>query len=341
MPKLIIQNTKSQEEQEYDLPQDNILFGRTNTCDIELPQKSVSRRHAEISRIDQDYFISDLGSGNGTYLNQKRLRPEEKHLLRSGDILRIEDYNIRFFLTEGEEALEEDTDTDVLEIKLIKKMMKALDSEEIPSVEVLNGVAAGKRVNLPQDSTPFLIGRGEECHLPIQENVLSRNHVKLESKWGGVVITDLGSKNGTFVNNEPVQEKLLRDGDRIMLGTVKLLYRNPKEIRAQIAHQEAARKKKEAALQQAEALAKKQLEEEEKIQVEAREARERQAEEAEEVAEALAKEPPPAAPPVTAPLPPPPSAESKPRFGTAEKIMIATGIVVGIIAILVLAMLLM
>lgn len=358
MPKLIVHNLKTQEEQDFDLPQDNILIGRTNTCDLELPNKAISRRHAEITREKQDYFVTDLGSGNGTYLNNKKLHPQEKNLLRSGDSLRIEDYEIRFLLTEEGigPTFEEDTDTDILEIKLIKKMMRALDSEEVPSLEILNGSIAGKRTFLNPDKKEFFIGRGEDCDLTVPENVLSRNHVKLEHKWGGVVITDLNSKNGTFVNNEPVQEKLLRDGDRIMLGTIKLLYRNPKEVNVQIAHQELTRKKKEAALQEAEALARKQKEEEERKQQEAAEEQARKEAEAKEVEETLEKEseekPPeaaaspeeaqaPAAPesPVPATTPPVTSPQ-KPGFSSLEKIFIGLGILVGLGAIVGILMLL-
>lgn len=367
MPRLIIHNIKTQEEQDYDLPQDNILIGRTNTCDIELPIKSISRRHAEITRENQDYFLSDLASGNGTFLNNKKLNPHEKNLLRSGDTIRIEDYELRFILRdEGAAAIEEDTDTDILEIKLIKKMMRALDSEDIPSLEVLNGTLAGQRVFLSEEHPEFIIGRGDECHLTIPENVLSRSHVKLERKWGGVVVTDLGSKNGTFVNNEPVQEKLLHDGDRIMLGTIKLLYRNPKEIRAQIAHQELTRKKKEAALAQAEALAKKQLEEEERRKQEEEEERARKEAEAKEVEAALEKqkeeeaqaaqseaeaeneEPAPEAAPTPQPTQPqapespqmPPATAQASKFSTIEKVFIGLGILVGILAVIGIIMLL-
>jgi len=347
MPKFIVQNLKTQEEQEYELNQDNILFGRTNTCDVELPLKSISRRHAEITQDAQDFFISDLESGNGTFLNDKKLRPHEKNLLRSGDMIRIEDYEIRFLLEEdGSMEFEEDTDTDILEIRLIKKMMKALDRDEQPSLEVLNGSLAGTRTPLPENKPEFIIGRGESCDLTISENVLSRSHAKFEPKWGGIVVNDLGSKNGTFVNNEPIQEKLLRDGDRVMLGTIKILYRNPKEVKAQIAHQEISRKKKEAALEEAEALARKQLEEEKKDQEAAAEEQAKKEAEAKEVEETLDKEPEerpdeekegaaPSAPAETPPSPsaPTPASIEKTQFSTLEKVFIVLGILVGLVAI--------
>lgn len=359
MPKLIVQNLKTQEEQEYTLPQDNIVFGRTNTCDVELPIKSISRRHAEIVRDAQDYFISDLKSGNGTFLNNQKIKPLEKNLLRSGDLIRIEDYEIKFLLAEDnpELAVEEDTDTDILEIKLIKKMLKTLDADETPSLEVLNGVAVGKKLLIPDSKQEVVIGRDGAADLTIDENVISRLHVKLERKWGGIVIVDLQSKNGTFVNNDRVEEKLLRDGDKVMLGTVKLLYRNPKDVNLEVISQEISKKKKEAAMREAEVLAQKQAEEERKTkQVEDAEKARLEAE-AKDVQEALDKQKAEedkaaaenqaahaAAAHAAQPAQPAAgtgAAPGKPGFSMAEKLMIGGGILVGIVAIVGLVMLLL
>lgn len=348
MAKLTIVNLKNREEQEYFMPQDTILFGRTNTCDIELPSKAISRRHAEIVREDQDYFISDLDSGNGTFLNEKKIRAKEKNLLRSGDVIRIEDYEIRFQLTEDnlDRPVEEDTDTDILEIKLIKKMLKALDTDDTPSLEVLNSSAAGKKLALAEALDEFIVGRDVNAHLSIDEPVLSRQHAKLSRKWGGIVIADNHSKNGTFVNNEKIDEKLLRDGDKIMLGTVKLLYRNPKDVNLEVISQEISRKKREAAMREAEMLAMKQMEEEKKAADEAERERLKQEAQAQEVAQALEAEKPaenlpqespqPAAP---AQAPQPAAAQAallpgkKPGFSMMEKLLIAAGALVGLVAI--------
>ena len=52
-------------------------------------EKGVSRRHAKITRRDQEIFIEDLGSVNGTLLNGKRLTPYLQHPLASGDEIQI------------------------------------------------------------------------------------------------------------------------------------------------------------------------------------------------------------------------------------------------------------
>lgn len=343
MPKFIVQHRSTQEEQAYHLNQGRILIGRTEDCEVELPSRSVSRSHAEITSEDEDYFLTDLNSGNGTGLNGKKVRAGEKHLLRSGDLIRIEEYDIRFFLDDESTTsdLEEDTDTDILEIKLLKKMMRALDSEDTPSLEVLAGSSSGQRIFLKEQDHPFIIGRDEACDLSLAENVLSRRHVQLEHKWGGVVITDLSSKNGTFVNNEPVQEKLLHDGDRILLGTLKILYRNPKEVNAQLTHQELQKKKLVAALEEAEAINKKQAERTAQEEAEADLAQAEAEAQAQEVEESLAdtNTPEPATAEASeknteasAPSTPPAPA-GKPKLSTTEWIFIGLGAVVGLAAL--------
>jgi pSer/pThr/pTyr-binding forkhead associated (FHA) protein len=334
MPKLVIKNLKTEEEQEYSLHQDTILFGRTNTCDIELPSKSISRKHAEITRDLTEFYLTDLRSGNGTFLNNNKLKPMEKSLLRSGDVIKMEEFEIHFILSEEGETspFEEDTDSDILEVKLIKKMLKSLGTDELPSIEVLNGVAAGKKMVIPEDKTEVVIGRDKEANLTIDEHVISRHHAKLEKKWGGIVLINLESKNGCFVNNEKIEEKLLRDGDKVMLGTVKLLYRNPKDVNLEVITQEISRKKREAAQREAEILAEKQKLEEEKAKA-AEAAKAEELEKSEEPASPEETVVKPSEEKETPSLAETIPSEQKPKFSNIEKLMIIGGAVVGIVAL--------
>jgi pSer/pThr/pTyr-binding forkhead associated (FHA) protein len=67
----------------------------------------------------------------------------------------------------------------------------------------------------------FLIGRGPDCDLRLAEQSVSRHHCILRQSPGGeVIVHDLGSSNGTFVNGERVRSQaLLRSGDELRLGT--------------------------------------------------------------------------------------------------------------------------
>jgi hypothetical protein len=70
------------------------------------------------------------------------------------------------------------------------------------------------------------IGRLPECDIVISDPGASRRHATITREDGGeYVLTDLGSTNGTIVNDEPVGEHVLSDGDRITIGNTVLEFR--------------------------------------------------------------------------------------------------------------------
>ncbi len=60
------------------------LIGRAGSCDIVVPDPSVSRRHAEVAREGGRFYIKDLGSTNGTFVNGRRV---SRQLLADGDLI--------------------------------------------------------------------------------------------------------------------------------------------------------------------------------------------------------------------------------------------------------------
>jgi HD-GYP domain-containing protein (c-di-GMP phosphodiesterase class II) len=72
---------------EFNVKDDSLIIGRDEISDgIQILDQGVSRRHAEIFRIGEMYFIRDLGSRNGTYVNEEKVTEE---LLRVGDEVKI------------------------------------------------------------------------------------------------------------------------------------------------------------------------------------------------------------------------------------------------------------
>ena len=66
-----------------------LVVGRDQSCDIVLDNKLVSKKHALIQKIKDDFFIADLDSTNGTFVNKDRV-PEGKYVkLESGDKIKI------------------------------------------------------------------------------------------------------------------------------------------------------------------------------------------------------------------------------------------------------------
>lgn len=67
------------------------------------------------------------------------------------------------------------------------------------------------------------IGRGTESAIRLTDTEISRKHAQLRVIAGKVVVEDLGSTNGTFVNGVPVDRLALEDGDKIQVGTTTIL----------------------------------------------------------------------------------------------------------------------
>lgn len=85
----------------YPVSSKPMLIGRGDNCDIRLTDESVSRRHALISPDDLGYSVRDLGSMNGTFLNDA---PANSGILRDGDYLKVGNTIFRFLMSGNIEA---------------------------------------------------------------------------------------------------------------------------------------------------------------------------------------------------------------------------------------------
>ena len=83
----------------FALEKDVVQAGRHPESDIFLDDVTVSRRHAEIIRADNQYHVRDAGSLNGTYLNRERV---ESAPLRDGDELQIGTFKLVFLSGRGD-----------------------------------------------------------------------------------------------------------------------------------------------------------------------------------------------------------------------------------------------
>jgi predicted component of type VI protein secretion system len=88
------------------------------------------------------------------------------------------------------------------------------------TLKVISGKHAGQKLRIP--APKFLIGRGEDCQLRPNSDLVSRHHCVLLVGSGGAVIRDLNSRNGTFVNDQKVAgDQALQAGDRLTIGQLK------------------------------------------------------------------------------------------------------------------------
>jgi hypothetical protein len=70
---------------------------------------------------------------------------------------------------------------------------------------------------------PMRIGRSPDSELAIRDSKASRHHARVHARDGVLVLTDLGSTNGTRVNGQRIREVVLGHGDRILIGETELI----------------------------------------------------------------------------------------------------------------------
>lgn len=73
------------------------------------------------------------------------------------------------------------------------------------------------------DGRPVTIGRAADADVVVADPLVSRHHARLAGRGGRLVLTDLGSTNGTRVNGEAVREAVVGPGDRVEIGATRLV----------------------------------------------------------------------------------------------------------------------
>jgi pSer/pThr/pTyr-binding forkhead associated (FHA) protein len=87
-------------------------------------------------------------------------------------------------------------------------------------LRVMKGAQAGREVAVA--SPEFLIGRGEECHLRPRSDAISRKHCAILVTDKQVIVHDLGSKNGSYLNGQRVDGKqAVQTGDQFQVGPLE------------------------------------------------------------------------------------------------------------------------
>jgi pSer/pThr/pTyr-binding forkhead associated (FHA) protein/biotin carboxyl carrier protein len=100
-----------------------------------------------------------------------------------------------------------------------EEMTKAVAGHTLESAELRVVRGAFKGMTCPLSAGTVFIGRSSECDLPLKgAQGVSRRHCKVQYLGNRFVIIDLESRNGTIVNGQSVERKILEKGDRIELG---------------------------------------------------------------------------------------------------------------------------
>src|ERR1044072_2061347 len=99
------------------------------------------------------------------------------------------------------------------------------------TLEIVEGPDAGKSARL---AGTIEIGRDPAVDFALRDEQVSRHHARISSRDGGVVVEDLGSRNGTFVNDQPVSGPTsVAPGDDGLVGVSVVPLRTAAQVAAQ------------------------------------------------------------------------------------------------------------
>src|ERR1700744_1106666 len=118
-------------------------------------------------------------------------------------------------------AEDESEITRVASLGELQQELKAKVQRDRAYLIVLAGSNVGEMYRVDEGET--FLGRGQGATIRLTDDGISRKHARIVQQGGEVSIEDLKSSNGTIVNGAPVDTQLLKDGDKIRLGSTTIL----------------------------------------------------------------------------------------------------------------------
>jgi len=238
---------------EYAIAGASLVFGRDASCDVVVPGKDVSRRHAEIVQTPKGYLLVD-SSTNGTSVNDVRV--EGQRLLARADVITIGEEKFRFYADTaaaapaplpappappapppqspkpGPAASAPSAAPPVPpkgESPKLRETVHGVPAAPRPSSAVLasflvrGGALKGQRLSV---KTPVVnIGRADYNDLVLPDESVSTSHAKLQRREGVWVLVDLDSTNGTFIDGDQIKgDAPLAPGATVRFGDISLVF---------------------------------------------------------------------------------------------------------------------
>jgi pSer/pThr/pTyr-binding forkhead associated (FHA) protein len=202
-------------------------IGRGPECDIPLAGETISRRQLTLFESQGAFFAKNVGQApaqlNGALF--------ESSPLKNGDRICLENWEIVF---SGTPAPWSDDDTYVSRAGSERTALMhpsysegRLLAEKI-SLKIREPNGTPRDFLLTQEVTT--VGKGASCDLKLQDSFSSETHCKILLQGNRILLYDLNSTNGSFVNGVKVKEAELKEGQTITLGKTELLLTlNPEE----------------------------------------------------------------------------------------------------------------
>jgi pSer/pThr/pTyr-binding forkhead associated (FHA) protein len=188
--------------------------GSAADCTIVLSAAGVAAHHCEIETQSGQSRVRPLDAAAPTVLNGRQIMQETP--LKPGDLLLFGRVGCRISSDRPAAAAApaparkpgEDARTRV-RMTLPKFMLRGVSGATFGKTFALTGT--------------MVIGRQHDSDIPVPAEEVSRHHARLQVTQEGVLVEDLGSANGTFINDKRVQNGILKPGEELRLDTVRFM----------------------------------------------------------------------------------------------------------------------
>lgn len=207
-----------------------VVIGRGSSCDVRLPDASVSHRHATLQIVSGAVALADEGSRNGTYVGSRKLSVRAPHTLKPGELVRIGRVWLEVRLSQRPATRELSLATKDLALALVSQAMRALGDDGSPRVRVVEGPDEGGELVLSEEGRVYVIGRGDDCELALADVDASREHVQVVRRGSVVLVRDRGSKNGAALDGAELPSERdvpWRSAQSLSLASTTLVLEEP------------------------------------------------------------------------------------------------------------------
>jgi pSer/pThr/pTyr-binding forkhead associated (FHA) protein len=213
---------------EAPLTQDSLTIGRRTGNDIVIDNQAISGSHARIFQEDQTYFIEDLNSLNGTFLNGQKV---SKYALKHGDIILIGNHTIEFM---SDKPPETDTarpvirgrsmnETMVLSPSDQKKILASTEKVEVLGGFIIIGGPTEKKDYLMRDRITT-IGKDDAALIRIKGFFAPKVAALVNRRKEGYFINPSSGKDLKINDQKVAQRYDLKDGDIVEIGDLKMQF---------------------------------------------------------------------------------------------------------------------
>jgi pSer/pThr/pTyr-binding forkhead associated (FHA) protein len=190
--------------------------GSAADCTIVLTAAGVAARHGEIETRGGHSVVRPLASASPTVLNGRQITQEMP--LKPGDLLLFGRIGCRLATDRpaaptapppsAKKSSDEPARTRVRNT-LPKFMLRGVSGPTFGKTFALTGT--------------MVIGRQNDSDIPVAAEEISRHHARLQVTPEGVLVEDMSSANGTFINDKRVQSGMLKPGEELRLDTVRFM----------------------------------------------------------------------------------------------------------------------